>query len=240
MPAQLSLSSNLAKTMKTNPRPSADELRLLGCGVCVATVAKYMTRTSKPPSQTWKTFLANHATDIAACDFFTVPTVNFRVLYCFVVIHHATRRVVHFNVTEYPTAQWTGKQIVNAFPYDTAPRYLLRDNDGIYSEEFSDRVESLDINEVATAYRSPWQNPYAERVIGSIRRECLGHMIILNERHLHRVLAEYLEYYNAHRAHLGLNGYTPLGLTREPPDDGPIKAIPFLGGLYHRYTRRAA
>ena len=112
--------------------------------------------------------------------------------------------------------------------------------DGIYGEEFSDRVESLDIDEVKTAVRSPWQNPYAERVIGSIRRECLDHMIILNERHLYRVLAEYLEYYNAHRAHQGLDGDAPLGRNKEPPDFGPVEAIPFLGGLHHRYTRKVA
>jgi putative transposase len=139
----------------------ADELRLLGYDVCCATVAKYMVREPKPPSLTWRTFLANHAHDIAACDFFTMPTATFRVLYCFVVIRHDTRRIVHFNVTEHPTAAWTGQQIVNAFPYDEAPRYLLRDNDGIYGEEFLRRVKSLDIEEVKTAVRSPWQNPYA-------------------------------------------------------------------------------
>ena len=218
----------------------ADELRLLGYDLCRATVAKYIARMSNPPSETWKTFLKNHAKDIAAIDFFLVPTVTFRLLYCFVVLSHDRRRVIHFNVTEHPTAQWTGQQIVEAFPFDTAPKYLLRDNDSIYGEEFQRRVESLGIEEVKTAYHSPWQNPFAERIIGSIRRECLDHMVILNEDHLRRVLADYLEYYNAHRAHQGLDGDTPLGREREMPDFGPVRAIPFLGGLHHRYTRRAA
>jgi len=218
----------------------ADELALLGYETCAATVAKYLVRTAKPPSQTWKTFLTNHAKEIVAIDFFTMPTVTFRVLYCFIVIRHNTRRVVHFNATDSPTAMWTGQQIVNALPYDDAPNYLLRDNDSIYGKEFTRRVESLGIEEVKAAYRSPWQNPYAERVIGSNRRECLGHMIIFGEDHLRRVLAEYFAYYNAHRAHQGLDGDTPIGRGREPPDVGPVRAIPFLGGLHHRYTRRAA
>jgi putative transposase len=184
--------------------------------------------------------LPNHPSTIAACDFFTVPTATFRVLYCFVVIRHDTRRVVHFNVTEHPTAQWTGQQIANAFPYVEAPRFRLRDNDGIYGEEFKRRVRSIGIEEVKTAVRSPWQNPYAERVIGSIRRECLDHMIVLNEDHLRRILADYLEYNNIHRAHLGLDGYTPWGRNTEPPDNDSVRSIPFLGGLHHRYTRQAA
>ena len=217
----------------------AGELALLGYDVCSTTVSKYMVRAPKPPSQAWKAFLKNHARDIVACDFFTMPTVTFRVLYCFVVIHHATRRVVHFNVTEHPTAVWTGQQIADAYPFDEATRYLLRDNDGIYGEDFSRRVRSMSIEEVRTAFRSPWQNCYVERVIGSIRRECLDHMIILNEQHLRRVLAEYLEYYNAHRTHLGLDDDTPLGRNKEPPDLGPVRSIPYLGGLHHRYTRAA-
>ena len=222
-----------------SPRIAA-ELRLLGYDLCNSTVAKYMVRADKPPSQTWRMFLANHAQDIAACDFFTVPTATFRMLYCFVVICHDSRRVVHFNVTNHPTARWTAQQIVSAFPYEESPRYLLCDNDGIYGEEFQRRVQSMGIEEVRTAVRSPWQNPYAERVIGSIRRECLDHMIVLNEDHLRRVLAEYFEYYNVHRAHQGLDGDTPYGRNKEPPDDGPVRSIPFLGGLHHRYTRQAA
>jgi putative transposase len=194
----------------------------------------------KPPAQTWRTFLANHAKDIAACDFFTVPTATFRVLYCFVVIRHDSRRVVHFNITEHPTARWTGQQIANAFPFDEAPKYLLLDNDGIYGEEFARRIKSMNIDDIHTAFRSPWQNPYAERMIGSIRRECLDHMIILGEDHLQRILAEYFEYYHIHRDHQGLHGDTPCGRNCEPPDDGSVRSILFLGGLHHRYTRQAA
>jgi len=219
-----------------------DELAWLGYRLAESTVAKYMVRrrNNKPPSPAWKTFLKNHAEDIAACDFFVVPTATFRLLYCFVVLHHATRRVIHFNVTAHPSACWTAQQIVEAFPFDEAPRYLLRDNDSIYGEAFQRRVRSLGIEEVRTAFRSPWQNPFVERLIGSVRRECLDHVIILNEQHLKRILAEYSEYYNQHRAHQGLDGDSPHGRSREPPENGEVVAVPYLGGLHHRYTRRAA
>ena len=163
------------------------ELLLLGYDVAEGTVAKYMVRTRKPPSQTWRTFLDNHVSDIAACDFFTVPTVTFRVLYVFIVLRHDRREVVHFNVTTNPCAEWAAQQIINAFPYEEAPRFLIRDRDGIYGEYFQIRVKSLGIEEVPIAPRSPWQNPYCERVIGSIRRECLDHVIVLGEVHLKRI-----------------------------------------------------
>jgi putative transposase len=163
------------------------ELRLLGYDVVESTVAKYMVRQQKPPSQTWRTFLDNHASEIAACDFFTIPTATFRILYCFVILSHDRRKVLHFNVTGNPTAAWAAQQIVDAFPYDSTPKYLLRDNDSIFGKELQQRVKSLGIEEVKTAYRSPWQNPFVERLIGSIRRECLDHAIVLNERHLPRV-----------------------------------------------------
>ena len=177
------------------------ELLLLGYDVAERTVAKYMVRTRKPPSQTWRTFLDNHVPDIAACDFFTVPTVTFRVLYVFIVLRHDRRQVVHFNVTDHPYAEWAAQQIINAFPYEEAPRFLIRDRDGIYGDYFTKRVEGMGIEEVPIAPRSPWQNPYCERLIGSIRRECLDHMIILNEDHLRRILKSYFEYYhNSRRA----------------------------------------
>ena len=172
------------------------ELQLLGYDVSEGTVAKYMIRRRKPPSQTWRTFLANHMSVTAACDFFTVPTATFRVLYVFIILSHNRRKIVHFNITSNPYGQWAGQQIIEAFPWDEAPRYLLRDNDGIYGDDFTTRVESMDIEEVNIAPRSPWQNRYCERVIGSIRRECLDHMIVLGESHLHRVLADYVDYYN--------------------------------------------
>ena len=168
------------------------ELALLGHEIAESTVRKYIDWSGKLSSPTWRTFLKNHAADTAAIDFFTVPSATFRVLFCFIVLEHSRRRLIHFNVTSHPTAEWTGIQIVQAFPYDTAPTYLLRDNDAIYGEAFCDRVEALGIKEVKITPRSPWQNPFAERIIGSIRRECLDHMIILGESHLRRILKEYV------------------------------------------------
>ena len=175
------------------------ELALLGHDVAQQTVAKYMVRTRKPPSQTWRTFLHNHVPDIAACDFFTVPTATFRVLYVFLVPRHDRRKVVHLKVTTNPYAEWTAQQIVNAYPDEEAPRFLLRDRDGIYGQYFQDRMKGLGIEEVLIAPRAPWQNPYCERIIGSIRRECLDHVIILNEAHLKRMLTDYFEYYHLAR-----------------------------------------
>ena len=180
----------------TLPPRILSELLLLDHVVAESTVAKYMIHKPKPPSQNWRTFLKNHVGQIAAADFFTVPTVTFRVLYVFLVLRHDRRLVVHFNVTRNPTARWTAQQIIEAFPYDEATRFLLRDRDSIYGEYFRDRVEHMGIEEVLIAPRAPWQNPYVERVIGSIRRECLDHMIVLGEDHLRRILTEYLEYYN--------------------------------------------
>jgi putative transposase len=171
------------------------ELRLLGFDLAESTVAKYRVRGSTSPSQTWKKFLANHAKQIAAIDFFTVPTLTFRNLYCFIILLHDRRQVIHFNVTTHPTAEWTARQLIEAFPEDSAPRYLLRDRDQIYGEEFRLRVKGMQIEEVITAPRSPFQNPYAERVIGSIRRECLDHLIIMGEDQLRRILRDYLDYY---------------------------------------------
>jgi transposase InsO family protein len=167
---------------------------MLGFGVSESTVAKYMIRHRKPPSQTWRTFLDNHVSELVSVDFFTVPTATFRVLYVFVVLRHERREIVHFNATYHPTAEWTAQQIVEAFPFDSAPRYLLHDRDSIYGKRFRTRVKSLGIEEVVTAPRSPWQNPYVERIIGSIRRECLNHVIIFNERHLRKVLKSYAKY----------------------------------------------
>ena len=216
------------------------ELALLGHDVAEATVAKYMIRHRKPPSQTWKTFLANHVPDIAACDFFTVPTVTFRVLYVFIILRHDRREVVHFNVTTNPHAVWAGQQIVNAFPWETAPRFLIRDNDGIYGNDFAKRVEGMSIEEVRIAPHSPWQSPYCERVIGSIRRECVDHVIVLNERHLKRILTDYFSYYHNDRAHLSLDRNAAMPREVEPPSKGEVVSIPMVGGLHHRYTRRAA
>ena len=215
------------------------ELRLLGYTVAESTLARYMDRSSKPPSQTWRTFLKNHADQIVATDFFTVPAITFRVLCGFLILRHDRRRVVHFNVTASPTAAWTAQQIVEAFPYEEAPRFILRDRDAIYGEAFRRRVRHMGIKEVVTAYRSPWQNPYVERLTGSIRRECLDHVIFFSEEHLRRVLTAYVEYYHTSRTHLSLDRNAPIEREVEPPSRGKIVAVPQVGGLHRRYTRAA-
>lgn len=216
------------------------ELLKLGIEISQATVSKYMVCQKKPPSQTWRTFLANHSECLAAIDFFTVPTAGFRVLYVFIVLSHDRRQVVHFNVTEHPTAQWTTQQLVEAFPFESGPRYLLRDRDAIYGDLVQRRINSLGIEEVITAPRSPWQNPFVERIIGSIRRDCLDHIIVLNERHLRRILRDYFNYYHTCRTHLSLNKDPPETRTVEPPESGKVVAFPRVGGLHHRYERIAA
>jgi transposase InsO family protein len=221
------------------------ELLKLGIEISQATVSKYLQHHHKPPAQTWRTFLANHAKCLAAIDFFTVPTATFRILYVFIVLSHDRRKILHFNVTAHPTAYWTAQQIVEAFPFDTAPRYLLRDRDGIYGDTVQRRIKSLDIEEVITAPRSPWQTPYVERVIGSIRRDCLDHVIVFNERHLRHILREYFTYYHTCRTHLSLNKDAPEPRMVEPrmvepPELGHIIASPCVGGLHHRYARLSA
>jgi len=216
------------------------ELALLGHEVSRSTVWKYVDRSNRAPSPTWRSFLRNHASDIAAIDFFTVPTATFRVLFCFIVLEHSRRRILHVNVTEHPTAQWTALQLLQAFPCETAPRYLLRDNDKSYEgRRFVRTVESMHMKEVRISPRSPWQNPYAERVIGSIRREYLDHMIILGVRHLRRALCEYVRYYNESRCHRSLDDNAPVLRAVEPPSSGKVIAFPVLGGLHHRYARAA-
>jgi transposase InsO family protein len=216
------------------------ELRMLGFDVSEATVSRYMPRRTKPPSQTWRSFLRNHAQDLVSIDFFVVPTATFRVLYVFLVLAHDRRRIVHFNVTDGPSALWTGQQLANAFPYDSAPKVLIRDRDKIYGAAFVRRVRAMGIEQILIAPRSPWQNPYCERVIGTLRRECLDHVIILGEQHLRRILRRYLEYYHSSRTHLALDKDAPELRKRESIDDGKVIALPMVGGLHHRYTRRAA
>ena len=215
------------------------ELKMLGFGVSESTVAKYMIRHRKPPSQTWRTFLDNHVSELVSVDFFTVPTATFRVLYVFVVLRHERREIVHFNATYHPTAEWAAQQLVEAFPFDSAPRYLIRDRDSSYGTRFRNRVRSLGIEEVLTAPRSPWQNPYVERIIGSIRRECLNHVIIFNERHLRKVLKSYAKYYHEARTHLSLDKQSPVPRSIETPDQGKVVAISHVGGLHHEYRRAA-
>ena len=216
-----------------------DELALLGINVAKSTVEQYMVRPDRPRSQTWKTFIDNHIPDLAAVDFFTVPTVTFRVLYCFVVLRLERRVVVHFNVTTNPTARWTAQQLVEAFPYAEAPRFLMRDRDGAYGAVVRKRVRGMGIEEVLTAPQSPWQNPFAERLIGSLRRECLDHVIVFGGTHLHRVLSEYFEYYHRSRAHQSLESNSPVPREIEPPERGQVVGTPVLGGLHHTYRRAA-
>jgi putative transposase len=215
-------------------------LRKLGITVAKSTVEKYRTRPKKPPSPTWKTFLKNHVQDLVALDFFVVPTVTFRVLFVLVILAHERRRIVHFNVTEHPTAEWTAQQVVEAFPWDEAPRYLLRDRDRIYGTHFRRRVHHMGINEVMTTPRSPWQNPYVERLIGSIRRECLEQVIVLHERHLQRLLTDYFTYYHHWRTHLSLAMDCPKSRPIQPLDRGQVIAVPEAGGFHHHYERVAA
>ena len=217
-----------------------NELAKLGIELSRATVAKYMIRHRKPPSPTWRSFLDNHVKDLVSIDFFTVPTATFRVLFVVLILTHDRRRVVHFNVTSSPSAEWTAQQIVQAFPEETAPRYLLRDRDGIYGPYFRRRVRNLSIKEVLTAARSPWQNPYVERLIGSARRECLDHVIVLNEQHLRRILRQYFDYYHRSRCHLSLEGDAPEPRTVQGPELGRVIELPEVGGLHHRYVREAA
>jgi putative transposase len=216
------------------------ELLKLGMEVSERTVSRRMPKPRKPPSQTWKAFWNNHVQGLASVDFFTVPTVSFRVFFVFVVRAHHRRRVVHFNVTEHPTAAWTAQQILEAFPEETAPRYLIRDRDQIYGDCFRNRLRDLGTTEVLTAPQSPGQNPFAERLVGSIRRECLDHVMVLGERHLRRILKSYFDSYLGSRTHLSLAKDAPTPRVVPGPEAGRIVEIPQVGGLHHRYERRAA
>jgi putative transposase len=215
------------------------ELGKLGIAVAKSTVDKYRVRPRKPPSPTWKAFLKDHATDLVSIDFFIVPTIRFKVLFVLVVLAHARRKVIHCNVTENPTAQWTAQQIIEAFPWDSAPKYLLRDRDAIYGNAFRQRVLGMGIEQVLSAPRSPWQNPFVERLIGTLRRDCLDHVIVLNERHLRWILARYLDYYHRWRTHLSLGMDAPSPRAVHPPDRGRVVEFPELGGLHHHYERVA-
>lgn len=216
------------------------ELLKLGIEISQAAVSKYMMRPSKPPPPTWRAFLRNHLECLASVDFFVVPTATFRILFVFVVLQHQRRRIVHFGVTVSPTSQWTSQQIREAFPWDSAPRYLIRDRDASYGAAFRSRLKAMDITEVLSAPRSPWQNAFAERVIGSIRRDCLNHVIVLSEHHLRRLLSSYLGYYHHSRTHLSLEKDCPEPRLVQPPDQGRIIAFPQVGGLHYRYERLAA
>jgi putative transposase len=216
------------------------ELQKLGLKLSETTVAKYLGRRGRPASPTWRTFLANHVAQLASVDFFTVSTATFRVLFVFVVLSHDRRRIVHFNVTAHPTAAWTAQQFREAWPWDTAPRFLVRDRDRTYSSVPSHVAQAMGIDEVLTAPRAPWQNPFVERAIGSLRRECLDHVVVWNERSLRRHLQQYLAYYHEWRTHLSLDKDAPVPRAGQPSTHGTIVQVPHLGGLHHHYERRAA
>jgi transposase InsO family protein len=196
---------DLIRTLsRNNPRWGAPrihgELLKLGIEITEPTVAKYMVRHRRPPSQTWRTFLENHMKTMVSVNFFTVPTIRFEILYVFLVLAHERRRIVHFAVTAHPAAEWTARQLREAFPWESAPRYLLRDRDRIFGQDFVDQVKAMGIKQVLSAPRSPWQRAYVERLIGSLRRECLDHIIVFGERSLRRALASYVSYYHSRRA----------------------------------------
>ena len=215
------------------------KLLKLGLDVSQSTVSKYMLRSRKPPSQTWRSFLENHVKQLVSVDFFVVPTLSFSVLYVFLVLAHDRRRILHFNVSERPTAEWTAAQLMQAFPWDTAPRYLLRDRDRVYGDAFRRQAANMLITEVLTVPRSPWQSPYVEWLIGSIRRECLDHVVVLSEESLRRTLRSYVSYHDS-RCHLSLDKDSPVTREVQPPDRGIVVEIPRVGGLHHRCERRAA
>ena len=215
------------------------ELLRLGITVCERTVQRYMPKRNAPPGsrQRWKTFLHNHLRKSLAIDFAVVPTITFDIIYVFFVLSVDRRRILHFNVTRHPTAEWTAQQVVEACGFEVPGRFLFRDNDKIYGTYFKELVGGLGLTQVTTAFRSPWQNPFAERWIGGLRRDCLDHLIAVNERQLRRVINSYIRYFHADRTHLGLEKDTPISRVIEPANNAKIVALPRVGGLHHRYSR---
>jgi len=211
------------------------ELLKLGFEIAESTVSKYMIRRRGPPSQTWRTFLRNHAEAIAAIDLCVVPTLTFECLFAFLVLGHGRRQLLWFAVARHPTAEWLAQQILEAFPWNAAPTYLVRDNDRSYGQAFTRRLRTMGIRDRPISPRSPWQNAYVERLIGTLRRECLDHILIYGEWHLRRVLTLYSLYYNETRTHLGLGKDAPL--RRSVQRSGTIVTTPILSGLHHRYAR---
>jgi transposase InsO family protein len=211
------------------------ELLKLGIEIGQTTVAKYMARRRRPPSQGWKTFLHNHADGIASIDLVIVPTIAFRLLYGLVILRHGRRQLLSINVAKHPTAEWIARQVTDAFAWDSVPRHLIRDRDGAYGGAFTRRLRAMGIRDHPVAPRSPWQNAYVERLIGSIRRECLDHMIVFGQQHLLRILKSYATYYNEVRTHLSLRKDSPS--PRPVQRTGHIIALPHLAGLHHQYVR---
>src|SRR6266540_555945 len=211
------------------------ELLKLGFEIAQSTVAKYMVKRCGPPSQGWRTFLRNHAPDIAAMDLFVVPTIGFDLLYGLVIVRLARRDLVWINATTNPTAEWVARQITEAFPWNEAPRYLIRDRDRVYGVAVMHRLRAMGIRDKPIAPGSPWQNGFAERLIGSIRRECVDHVVVLGEAHLRRILTKYAAYYNELRTHRSLDKDAPVHSAIQHV--GRIVSAPVLGGLHHHYCR---
>ena len=231
---QLIREMSLANPLWGAPRIHGELLKL-GIAIGQTSVAKYLARRRGPPSQGWRTFLRNHADGIAAMDLFVVPTISFRLLYGLLILRHDRRRLLSLETTAHPTAEWIARQLTEACGWDDAPRYLIRDRDRSYGEVFVRRVRAMGIRDRPTSPRSPWQNGYAERLIGSIRRECIDHVIVFGECHLRHLLRSYLNYYNETRTHLSLDKDAPV--PRAIQTVGHISARPVLGGLHHQYVR---
>ncbi len=225
---------NIANPLWGAPRIHGELLKL-GIDVGQTTVAKYMAKHRRPPSQRWRTFLRNHADGIASMDLFVVPTISFQLLYGLLILQHGRRQMLWLGVTAHPTADWIAQQLTEAYGWTAAPRYVVRDRDAVYGATFIRRLRAMGIRDRPTAARSPWQNGYAERLIGSIRRECVDNVVVFGERHLRHLLKLYQEYYNEARTHLSLN--KDASVPRPIQAIGCIVAKPLLGGLHHQYVR---
>ena len=211
------------------------ELLKLGIDVGQTTVAKYMTRVRRPPSQGWKTFLRNHADGIASMDLFVVPTISFQLIYGLLILRHGRREILWLATTTHPNAEWISRQLIEAYGWEQGPRYLVRDRDRVYGDVSIRRLRAMGIRDRPIAPRSPWQNGYCERLIGSIRRDCLDHVVVFGERHLRHLLRSYAKYYNQNRTHLSLNKDLPVSRAIETV--GHVLPLPILGGLHHQYVR---
>ncbi len=231
---QLIRAMSLANPLWGAPRIHGELLKL-GIDVGQTSVAKYMARHRRPPSQGWKTFLRNHADGIASMDLFVVPTLSFRLLYGLLILSHGRRQILRLGVTAHPSAEWMARQLTEACGWEWTPKYIVRDRDSVYGEIFTRRLRAMGIRDRPTAPQSPWQNGHTERLIGSIRQECLDHVVVFGERHLRHVLLSYMHYYNSARTHLSLNKDAPL--PRVVQAVGRILPTPILGGLHHHYVR---
>ena len=231
---QLIRDMSIANSLWGAPRIHGELLKL-GIDVGQTTVAKYMAKHRRPPTQGWKTFLYNHADGIASMDLFVVPTISFRLLYGLLILQHGRRQILWLGVTAHPTAEWIARQLTEAYGWTAAPQYMVRDRDAVYGDIFIRRLRAMGFRDRPNAARSPWQNGYSERLIGSIRRECLDNVVVFGERHLRHLLGSYQKYYNDARTHLSLEKDAPVSRTIEAV--GSIIAKPLLGGLHHQYVR---